>query len=53
MLVSLPGFGSIQPHKSYIVIIKAIRSVEANIFNIGAYQVPFSRHLKDEVMQRL
>ncbi len=53
MLDALPSKKFIQPHKSYIVNISAIRSVEGSIFNIGPYQVPVSRHLKEEVMQQI
>jgi DNA-binding LytR/AlgR family response regulator len=53
LLASLPANRFIQPHKSYIVNLHAIKSVEANFFNVGTYQVPISRHLKDEVVQQV
>jgi DNA-binding LytR/AlgR family response regulator len=48
----LPG-NFIQPHKSYIVNINAIQSIEGNILHTGNYQVPVSKYQKDAVMERL
>jgi DNA-binding LytR/AlgR family response regulator len=53
MQSSLPSADFLQPHKSYIVNIKAIDSIEANILHIEKYQVPISKYLKDEVMERI
>lgn len=49
----LPSASFIQPHKSYIVNINAIESIEGNILNISRYQVPISKYQKDEVMDRI
>jgi DNA-binding LytR/AlgR family response regulator len=40
-------------HKSYIVAIDKIKTVEGNIINIAQHQIPVSRGLKDEVMQKI
>jgi len=53
MLEALPAANFIQPHKSYIVNINAVSSIEGNMFNIAAYQVPLSKHLKQEVMEKM
>jgi DNA-binding LytR/AlgR family response regulator len=49
----LPVSSFIQPHKSYLVNINAIQSIEGNILNIHQYQVPISKYQKEEVMERI
>ena len=49
----LPGENFIKVHKSYIVPVQKIESIEGNEINIGAHHVPISRNLKDEVMAKL
>jgi len=49
----LPAGSFIQPHKSYLVNIHAIHSIEANVLHIGRYQVPISKYQKEEVMLRI
>jgi DNA-binding LytR/AlgR family response regulator len=49
--LSLASF--IQPHKSYIVAIDKINSIEGNILHIGNYQVPISKYQKEEVMEKI
>ncbi len=49
----LPSSLFIKTHKSYIVAASKIESIEANDIRIGAHQIPISRNLKDEVMERL
>ena len=50
----LPGAQFIQPHKSYLVNIQCIQSIEGNILHIGGkYQIPISKYQKDEVMERI
>jgi DNA-binding LytR/AlgR family response regulator len=49
----LPAASFIQPHKSYLVNIHAIDSIEANVLHIGRYQVPISKYQKEEVMLRI
>lgn len=53
LLESLPAADFIQPHKSYIVNMNCIRSIEGNILNIDKFQVPVSKYQKDEVMEKL
>lgn len=50
----LPSSQFIQPHKSYLVNIQCIQSIEGNILHIGGkYQIPISKYQKDEVMERI
>ena len=49
----LPAEKFIKTHKSYIVSAAKIDSVEGNDIQIGAYHIPISRNLKDEVMEKL
>ena len=49
----LPADQFIKTHKSYIVSATKIESVEGNIIRIGQHDVPISRTLKDDVMDKL
>jgi DNA-binding LytR/AlgR family response regulator len=49
----LPAGAFIQPHKSYIVSIDKINSIEGNILHILQYQVPMSKYQRDEVMEKI
>lgn len=49
----LPQRKFMQTHKSYIVASDKITSVEGNTLHIGAFEVPVSRQLKDQVMHLL
>jgi DNA-binding LytR/AlgR family response regulator len=49
----LPAGAFIQPHKSYIVSIDKIQSIEGNILHIQQYQVPISKYQKDEIMEKI
>ena len=50
----LPASQFIQPHKSYVVNIQCIQSIEGNILHVGGkYQIPISKYQKDEVMERI
>jgi len=50
----LPPGLFIQPHKSYLVNIQYIQSIEGNILHIGGkYQIPISKYQKDEVMEKI
>lgn len=53
ILESLPPNDFIQTHKSYIVNKNAIKSIEGNILNISAYQVPVSKYMKEEVLKKI
>jgi len=50
----LPAGMFIQPHKSYLVNMQCIQSIEGNILHVGGkYQIPISKYQKDEVMERI
>jgi DNA-binding LytR/AlgR family response regulator len=49
----LPSEQFIKVHKSYIVSVRHIKSVEGNILHIGQHQIAISRSLKGEVMKRV
>ena len=49
----LPSGSFIQPHKSYIVAIEKIGSIEGNILHVRNYQVPISKYQKEEVMEKI
>ena len=49
----LPADRFIKVHKSYIVAAAKIDSIEGNIIRMGPHQVPVSRNLKEEVMEKL
>lgn len=53
MQENLPAVHFIQPHKSFLVNISAINSIEGNVLHIGKFQVPISKYQKDEVMERI
>jgi DNA-binding LytR/AlgR family response regulator len=50
---TLPAGSFIQPHKSYIVSIEKIGSIEGNILHVRHYQVPISKYQKEEVMEKI
>ncbi|HUB62610.1 MAG TPA: LytTR family DNA-binding domain-containing protein [Puia sp.] len=49
----LPAAAFIQPHKSYVIAIDKINSIEGNILHIDQYQVPISKYQKEEIMERI
>lgn len=50
----LPPGQFIQPHKSYLVNVQRIQSIEGNILHIaGKYQIPISKYQKEEVMEKI
>ncbi|HVV06357.1 MAG TPA: LytTR family DNA-binding domain-containing protein [Puia sp.] len=49
----LPPGAFIQPHKSYIVAIGKINSIEGNILHVLHHQVPISKYQKEEVMEKI
>lgn len=46
----LPSNNFIRIHKSYIVAIKKINSIEGNMILVGNHTLPISRQLKDEIL---
>lgn len=53
LIENLPEKKFIQTHKSYIVNINSIASIEGNLINIANYQVPISKMLKESVMEKI
>ena len=49
----LPAVSFTQPHKSYLIAIDKIGSIEGNILHIDQYQVPISKYLKEEIMEKI
>ena len=49
----LPATAFIQPHKSYVVAIDKIASLEGNMLHIAQYTVPISKYQKEEVMEKI
>ncbi|HVF96905.1 MAG TPA: LytTR family DNA-binding domain-containing protein [Flavisolibacter sp.] len=49
----LPQTLFVKTHKSYLVAISKIESIDGNCVQIGACSIPISRSLKDEVVERL
>ncbi len=49
----LPPGSFIQPHKSYIVCIGKINSIEGNILHVLHYQVPISKYQKEDIMEKI
>jgi len=49
----LPATSFVQPHKSYLVAIDKINSIEGNTLYVGAFQIPVSKHQKEETLQRI
>jgi DNA-binding LytR/AlgR family response regulator len=53
LMEKLPAHRFIQPHKSYLVAIDKINSIEGNMIHIGKYHVPVSKYQKEEVMDKV
>ena len=53
LLKKLPAKQFIQTHKSYIIAIDQVDSVEGNILRIKKYQVPVSKYLRKEVLEAI
>lgn len=49
----LSGSGFLKTHKSFIIAADKIDSIEGNNIRIGAHDIPISRNLKEEVMEKL
>ncbi|MEP6513699.1 MAG: LytTR family DNA-binding domain-containing protein, partial [Parafilimonas sp.] len=50
---TLPKEQFVKVHKSFIVQISKVNSIEGNILYIHEHEIPISRNLKDEVMQKI
>ncbi|HVS94368.1 MAG TPA: LytTR family DNA-binding domain-containing protein [Mucilaginibacter sp.] len=53
LLEKLPAKQFIQTHKSYIVAIDKVGTIEGNILHIGDYKVPMSKYLREEVLGQI
>jgi len=53
LLEKLPAGQFIQTHKSYIVAINKVESIEGNTIHIKKHQVPVSKYLREEVLARI
>lgn len=53
MQQNLPASRFIQPHKSYLVNIDAIKSIEGNILHVDKFQIPISKYQKEDIMERI
>ena len=49
----LPASQFLRIHKSYIVSLSKINSIEGNELKVASYSLPISRSLKDQVLERL
>ena len=49
----LPGDQFVKVHKSFIVAMSKIESIEGNEVIISGHHIPVSRNLKDEVMEKI
>lgn len=50
---TLPHHMFLKVHKSYLVSLLKIESIEANEIIIGQHHIPISRNMKDEVMDKI
>src|SRR5882757_8819503 len=49
----LPPTAFVQPHKSYLIAIDKIGSIEGNMLHIAQYTVPISKYQKEEIMEKI
>lgn len=49
----LPPERFVKVHKSYIVALDKIKSIEGNLIHIAQHEIPVSRSLKDAIMQKI
>ena len=50
---SLPADQFVRVHKSYLVAASKIESIEGNCIRIGQHEIPISRTVKEEVLEKL
>lgn len=53
LLEKLPSKQFIQTHKSYVVGINKVDTIEGNMLHIGQYKVPMSKYLREEVLGQI
>jgi DNA-binding LytR/AlgR family response regulator len=49
----LPVADFVQPHKSYLVAINKIDSIEGNVLHIAQFQVPVSKYQKEDLLMKV
>ncbi|HWB92389.1 MAG TPA: LytTR family DNA-binding domain-containing protein [Puia sp.] len=49
----LPSHAFVQPHKSYLIAIDKIDSIEGNMLHTGQFTVPISKYQKEEIMEKI
>lgn len=49
----LPAAAFVQPHKSYLIAIDKISSIEGNMLHLAQYTVPISKYQKEEIMEKI
>ncbi|UII30116.1 LytTR family DNA-binding domain-containing protein [Fulvivirga ulvae] len=49
----LSGADFIQTHRSYLVRLDKIDSIEGNTLNINKYNVPFSKSMREEILEKI
>jgi DNA-binding LytR/AlgR family response regulator len=49
----LPVADFVQPHKSYLVAINKIDSIEGNMLHISQFQVPVSKYQKEDLLMKV
>lgn len=49
----LPASSFVQPHKSYLIAVGKIDSIEGNMLHTAQYTVPISKYLKEEIMEKI
>jgi len=52
-LESLPGDHFLQVHRSYVINIKHIQSIEGNTLHIDSYEIPVARNLRNQVFDTI
>lgn len=53
LLEKLPAKLFIQTHKSYIVAVNKVESIEGNTIHIQKHQVPISKYMREAVLQQI
>jgi DNA-binding LytR/AlgR family response regulator len=49
----LPVADFVQPHKSYLVAMNKIDSIEGNVLHIAQFQVPVSKYQKEDLLMKV
>lgn len=53
LLEKLPAKQFIQTHKSYIIALKRVESIDGNIIHIQKHQVPISKYMRESVLGQI